>query len=61
MKKMGGQLFAAPKNFTGDNAGMIGLAAHMAYARGEYATTPEEINALDRKPNLQFVSSCVTP
>jgi N6-L-threonylcarbamoyladenine synthase len=61
MKKMGGQLFAAPKNFTGDNAGMIGVAAHMAYARGEFATTPEKINALDRKPNLQFVSSYVTP
>ncbi len=54
MKKMGGQLFAAPKNFTGDNAGMIGLAATWAYARGESATSPEEINAIDRKPNLQF-------
>lgn len=54
MKKMGGQLFAAPKNFTGDNAGMIGLAASWAHARGEYATTPKEIGAVDRQPNLQF-------
>lgn len=54
MKKMGGQLFAAPKNFTGDNAGMIGLAATWAYARGEFATSTDEIGLIDRKPNLQF-------
>jgi N6-L-threonylcarbamoyladenine synthase len=54
IRSLGGKLFAAPKKFTGDNAGMIALAAHFAHARGEYATTHEEINAIDRKPNMQF-------
>ncbi len=54
MKACGGQLFTAPIGFTGDNAGMIGLAATFAYNRGEGLTSPEEIEAVDRQPNLQF-------
>lgn len=54
MKSLGGQLITAPLGFTGDNAAMIGLAANFAYARGDYATTAQEIEAIDRQPNLQF-------
>lgn len=56
MRDLGGQMIAAPKNFTGDNAGMIGMAATWAYARGEFTTIPKEINAIDRQPNMQFES-----
>lgn len=54
MRNVGGELFAAPKNFTGDNAAMIGLAAQWAAVRGERASTSKQIQRIDRQANLQF-------
>lgn len=56
VRSLDGQFYPAPKQFTGDNAAMIGLAAHWAWSRGEVAQTPEKIIALDRQPNLNFES-----
>jgi N6-L-threonylcarbamoyladenine synthase len=54
VRSLGGNFYPAPKQFTGDNAAMIGLAAQWAYARGEVARTHEEISKIDRLPNLNF-------
>lgn len=56
VRSLGGQLYATPKRFSGDNAAMIGLAAQWAVKRGEIAKTKEEIEKIDRKPNLNFTS-----
>lgn len=54
VRSLGGQLYATPKQFTGDNAAMIGLAAQFALNRGEALTSIDEITGLDRQPNLNF-------
>lgn len=56
VRSLGGNFYSAPKQFTGDNAAMIGLAAQWAFNRGEAAKTEEEINAIDRQPNLNFLA-----
>ena len=48
--------FPYSKKLCTDNAAMIGLAAQWAFARGEVAKTPAEINLIDRQPNLNFPS-----
>src|SRR3989338_2360454 len=53
-RSLGGRFYAAPKQFSSDNAAMIGLAAQWAFARGEAAKTEVEINLIDRRPNLNF-------
>lgn len=54
VRPLGDNFYPAPKQFTGDNAAMIGLAAQWALARGEAAKTQAEINQIDRQPNLNF-------
>lgn len=46
-------LFPPYKNLTGDNAAMIGVAAHYKYPRGEFVKNPE---MLDREPRLRLDS-----
>lgn len=57
VRSLGGEFFATPKQYSGDNAAMIGLAAQWAVARGEIAKTREEIEHIDRLPNLNFSSA----
>ncbi len=54
VRSLGGQFYAAPKKFSGDNAAMIGIAAQFAFNRGEAARTKDEISAIDRQPDLDF-------
>lgn len=54
VQSLGGRFYATPKRFSGDNAAMIGVAAQWAIARGEIARTEEEIEKIDRLPNLNF-------
>ena len=54
MKNLGGTLLTSDKKFTGDNAAMIAKAAEWAAARGEIAETKDEIEAVDRQPNMNF-------
>lgn len=48
--------FPYTKKLCTDNAAMIGLAAQFAFNRGESAKTEAEINAIDRQPDLDFLS-----
>lgn len=54
VRSLGGQFYATPKKFSGDNAAMIGAAAQFALNRGEAARTLKEISAIDRQPDLDF-------
>lgn len=54
VRSLGGKFYAAPKQFSGDNAAMIGMAAQFAFRRGEVARTLKEISAIDRQPDLDF-------
>lgn len=54
VRSLGGKFYAAPKQFSGDNAAMIGMAAQFAFRRGEIARTLKEISAIDRQPDLDF-------
>jgi N6-L-threonylcarbamoyladenine synthase len=56
VRSLGGKFYAAPKQFSGDNAAMIAAAAQFAFNRGEIARTPKEISAIDRQPDLDFSS-----
>lgn len=54
VRSLGGQFYAAPKKFSGDNAAMIGTAAQFAFNRGEVAKSKREIEEVDRLPGLDF-------
>lgn len=54
VRSLGGRLYATPKQFSGDNAAMIGLAAQWGWARGEAKRTRQNIASVDRLPNLNF-------
>lgn len=54
VRSLGSKFYAAPKQFSGDNAAMIGMAAQFAFRRGEVARTLKEISAIDRQPDLDF-------
>lgn len=42
------------KKFCMDNAAMIGLAAYYKYTRNELCTQKEDIESVDRVPNLTY-------
>ena len=48
--------FPYSKKLCTDNAAMIGLAAQFAFNRGEAVISVDEIDAVDRHPNLNFPS-----
>ena len=51
VKKYQGEAFFPARDFTGDNAAMIGLVAYFKAKRGQYI---KNINALDRQPRLSL-------
>ena len=51
MKKYQGKVLFPARDFTGDNAAMIGLVAYFKAQKGQYV---KDINHLDRKPRLMI-------
>jgi tRNA A37 threonylcarbamoyltransferase TsaD len=42
------------KEYRGDNAGMVGIAAYYKILRGEYITEKKDIEEVDREPRLSL-------